>query len=208
MIDLLSLHKLFLSMHIKKGDTVADFTMGGGGDTLWLSNAVGESGKVYAFDVQPMALEKTRARLQSEHAPENYTLILDSHSNLKNYIHEPIRAGVFNLGWLPGSDKTVTTLRETTRKAVVDALSILGEDGVLLVAVYPGHEEGEKRAKCWASCLLPTPALNSAVPFSVSLILPRPLSSISLKKEKKSACDFLTEKAEPAAFFCCRFCRV
>lgn len=109
MIDLLSLHKLFLSMHIKKGDTVADFTMGGGGDTLWLSNAVGESGKVYAFDVQPMALEKTRARLQSEHAPENYTLILDSHSNLKNYIHEPIRAGVFNLGWLPGSDKTVTS---------------------------------------------------------------------------------------------------
>lgn len=147
MIDLLSLHKLFLSMHIKKGDTVADFTMGGGGDTLWLSNAVGESGKVYAFDVQPMALEKTRARLQSEHAPENYTLILDSHSNLKNYIHEPIRAGVFNLGWLPGSDKTVTTLRETTRKAVVDALSILGEDGVLLVAVYPGHEEGEKEGE-------------------------------------------------------------
>lgn len=156
MIDLLSLHKLFLSMHIREGDVVADFTMGGGGDTLWLSRAVGENGKVYAFDVQPIALEKTRARLEAEHAPENYTLILDSHSKLKDYIHEPIRAGVFNLGWLPGSDKKVTTLRETTRKAVEDALSILSEDGVLLVAVYPGHEEGKKEGEMletlFASC--------------------------------------------------------
>ena len=34
MIDLLSLHKYFLSAHIKEGDTVADFTMGNGNDTL------------------------------------------------------------------------------------------------------------------------------------------------------------------------------
>ena len=148
MIDLLSLHKLFLSMHIKSGDTVADFTMGNGGDTLWLSKTVGENGQVYAFDIQQQALDNTKKRLEEENAPENYTLILDSHSNLKNYIHEEIKAGVFNLGWLPGSgDKSKTTMRETTRQAVTDAISILGDDGVLLVAVYPGHAEGEKEGE-------------------------------------------------------------
>ncbi len=50
---------------------------------------------------------------------------------------------MFKLGYLPGSDKTVTTKRETTLKAVSDAISILAPDGILLIAVYPGHEEGE-----------------------------------------------------------------
>lgn len=142
MTDLLSLHKYFLSQHIKEGDTVADFTMGNGNDTLWLSTTVGEKGKVYAFDIQRQALENTEKNLKEKGAPENYTLILDSHSNLKNYIEGSIKAGVFNLGYLPGADKSKTTLRETTRKAVTDAIDILDHDGILLIAVYPGHEEG------------------------------------------------------------------
>ncbi len=142
MIDLLTLHKYFLSAHIKEGDTVADFTMGNGNDTLWLSKAVGENGKVYSFDIQEAALENTEKRLKENGAPENYTLILDSHSNLSKYIEGKIKAGVFNLGYLPGADKSKTTLRETTAIAVHDAMEKLDNDGVLLVAVYPGHEEG------------------------------------------------------------------
>lgn len=143
MIDLLSLHKMFLSAHIKEGDSVADFTMGNGNDTLWLSKTVGENGHVYSFDIQQQALDSTKKRMVDEGAPENYTLILDSHSNLKNHIPGKIKAGVFNLGYLPGGDKTKTTLRETTRKAVTDAIDILDIDGILLIAVYPGHKEGE-----------------------------------------------------------------
>ena len=142
MTDLLTLHKQFLSAHINEGDRVADFTMGNGNDTLWLSNTVGPDGKVYAFDIQPAALENTKKRLTEHGAAENYTLILDSHSNLKKYITEPIKAGVFNLGYLPGADKSKTTMRETTRKAVCDAIDMLDHDGILLIAVYPGHEEG------------------------------------------------------------------
>ena len=142
MTDLLTLHKQFLSAHIKEGDMVADFTMGNGNDTLWLSNKVGGNGKVYAFDIQQAALDNTKKLLKEKNAPENYTLILDSHSNLKEYITEPIKAGVFNLGYLPGSDKTKTTMRESTKKAVTDAIDMLDHDGIILVAVYPGHEEG------------------------------------------------------------------
>lgn len=143
MTDLLSLHKEFILSHLKKGDVCADFTMGNGHDTAFLSKTVGENGHVYAFDIQENALLNTRARLEKENCPQNYTLILDSHSNLKNHINEPIVAGMFNLGYLPGnSNKTVTTMRKTTLPAVKDAISILAPDGILIVAVYPGHEEG------------------------------------------------------------------
>ena len=56
---------------------------------------------------------------------------------------EKIRAGMFNLGYMPGSgNKSLTTRRETTIPAVKNAIGMLGKDAILLVAVYPGHEEG------------------------------------------------------------------
>ncbi|MBO5789228.1 MAG: class I SAM-dependent methyltransferase [Clostridia bacterium] len=143
MIDLLELQKQFVLAHLREGDVAVDFTMGNGNDTLFLSRTVGESGKVYAFDIQPLALESTAKRLSENGAPENYTLILASHSRVKEFVTEPIRAGMFNLGYLPGSaKKEVTTLRETTMPAVEGALELLASGGVLLIAVYPGHEEG------------------------------------------------------------------
>ncbi len=143
MVDLIALEKQFLLNHIKKGGTAVDFTMGNGHDTAWLSKEVGENGHVYAFDIQKKALESTRLTLVSENCPDNVTLICDSHSNVLNYVSTPICAGVFNLGYLPGSgNKAVTTMRPTTKKAVEDAISLLDCDGCLLIAVYPGHEEG------------------------------------------------------------------
>ena len=141
MVDLLELHKKFLSPHFRAGCAAADFTMGNGNDTLWLCEMMKGKGKVYAFDIQQQALRNTYARLRDAGA-SGATLILDSHSNLKNYIEEPLCVGMFNLGYLPGGNKLRTTLRETTKKAVVDAIDLLCPDGALLVAVYPGHEEG------------------------------------------------------------------
>ncbi|MBR4799541.1 MAG: hypothetical protein IK047_04680 [Clostridia bacterium] len=143
MLDILQTEKHFVLAHLKEGDVCADFTMGNGYDTLFLSRTAGENGRVYAFDVQPQAVQSTRERLEREHAPRNYTLINDSHHKLLEYIKEPIKAGMFNLGWLPGGDKSVTTKSETTLAALRDAISILSPDGIILVAVYPGHAEGE-----------------------------------------------------------------
>ena len=143
MIDLIALEKQFLSSHIKKGGTAVDFTMGNGHDTAWLSKEVGEHGHVYAFDIQESALSNTRLTLSGEGCPDNCTLICDSHSNVLNYVHEPICAGVFNLGYLPGSgNKALTTLRPTTRAAVEGAITLMDQDAGVLIAVYPGHEEG------------------------------------------------------------------
>ena len=143
MVDLIETHKHFILQHLKEGDTAVDFTMGNGNDTLFLSRTVGESGKVFAFDIQPEAIDSTRAHLEAEGAPENYTLICASHHLVKEYVKEPIKCGMFNLGYLPRSGKkAVTTLRETTMPAVEAAIELLSPDGVLLIAIYPGHEEG------------------------------------------------------------------
>lgn len=143
MLDILETEKSFILKHIKEGDTVADFTMGNGHDTLFFSKIVGESGHVYAFDIQPAALESTKKRLTENNAHENYTLICDSHHNAKKYIDCKIKAGMFNLGYLPGSDKSITTKRETTLAAIDAAIELMDRDAILLIAVYPGHEEGE-----------------------------------------------------------------
>ena len=143
MIDLLDMHKHFILTHLKDGDVCADFTMGNGHDTAFLSKIVGEGGKVYAFDIQEKALESTRETLAKEGCFQNYTLILDSHHNAKKYIDTKIKAGMFNLGYMPGSgNKSLTTKRETTLPAIKDAIEMLDSDGILLIAVYPGHEEG------------------------------------------------------------------
>ena len=141
-VDLLSMHKLFLGSHIREGGTVADFTMGNGHDTAWLAEKVGPNGHVYAFDIQEAAVENTRARLTEAGLADRCTLILDSHANALEYIKEPLCAGVFNLGWLPGSDRAMTTQHESTLKAVNAAISLCDRDGIILVAVYPGHAEG------------------------------------------------------------------
>ncbi|MGM9657628.1 MAG: class I SAM-dependent methyltransferase [Eubacteriales bacterium] len=153
MTDLLALQKDFLKRHIKPGGIAVDFTMGNGHDTLWLSETVGASGKVYAFDVQQKAISSTRRLLEANGAPQNYTLIYDSHSECDSYIHERINAGVFNLGYLPGSDKKITTMCETTRAAVSSAINLLAPDGILLVAVYPGHAEGTAEGDMLAGML-------------------------------------------------------
>jgi len=146
MIDLLALEKSLISPHIQIGGTAVDFTMGNGHDTLWLARAVGEDGKVYAFDIQRQALESTAALLEEENV-RNCTLILDSHSNVKTHVKGPICAGLFNLGFLPGGDKSITTLVETTLPAIKDGIELLADGGGLLVAVYPGHAEGTREGE-------------------------------------------------------------
>lgn len=147
MLDLLELHKQFILNHLREGDTAVDFTMGNGYDTAFLSKTVGESGHVYSFDIQQMALDSTAENLKKAGCPENYTLIKDSHHKVLDYVKGPIKAGMFNLGYLPGGDKRITTMRETTMPAIEAAISLLGTDSVLNVAVYPGHEEGDAEGK-------------------------------------------------------------
>ena len=147
MIDLLELHKFFIRNHLREGDIAVDFTMGNGHDTEFLSKTVGKTGHVYAFDIQRQAVDSTAKHLIEAGCPQNYTLICDSHEFVKKYVPTPFRAGMFNLGWLPGGDKSITTLRKSTMPAIRDAIELMDRDAILNVAVYPGHEEGDAEGK-------------------------------------------------------------
>ncbi len=153
MIDLLTLEKSFILPHLKEGATVVDYTMGNGHDTAFLSHAVGKNGKVFAFDIQESALLSTLQNLKNEGCPDNYKLICASHHRVRDFVNEPVKVGMFNLGYLPGGDKRITTLRETTLSAVKAAIELMDSDAAVLIAVYPGHSEGEIEGKLLSDML-------------------------------------------------------
>ncbi len=133
-----------LQKAVLPGDAVVDATMGNGHDTLFLCNLVGETGRVYAFDVQAQAVENTKKRLEEAGVLSRAALFCLGHQHMAEKVRSPISAAVFNLGWLPGGDHTVTTHWETTRQAVESALSLLKPLGVLVICAYPGHSEGSR----------------------------------------------------------------
>lgn len=133
-----------LARALRPGDVAVDATMGNGHDTLALCELVGETGRVYAFDVQPQALQNTRARLEAAGCLSRARLILAGHEEMGDYVKERAQAVAFNLGWLPGAAHGVTTRTQTTLAAVSQALDLLAPGGIVTVCIYPGHEEGKR----------------------------------------------------------------
>lgn len=152
---------LLQQSHLQPGNLVIDATAGNGHDTLFLAKLVGPEGHVFALDVQAEALAETERRLESEGIPANArTLIHSGHERLLHVLpeeyHGKIHGIMFNLGWLPGSDKTVITQASSTLAALEAALQLLAPGGLLTLAVYPGHEGGlqeQREISQWADRL-------------------------------------------------------
>ena len=140
--NILSVAKRLLDISIKDNGVYADFTMGNGNDTLYIKKLC-PSAKIYAFDIQREAIEITRKKLENENCLDNNVqLILDSHENFRNYISEHIDGAIFNLGYLPGGDKNITTKTESTLRCLEYALDCLNVRGIAVIVIYPGHQEG------------------------------------------------------------------
>ena len=140
------------------GARVIDATMGNGHDTLWLCQRVGDAGRVYAFDIQAAAVERTRARLMAAGLAHRAELFCLGHERLAEAVPGPVDAVVFNLGWLPGAPHGVTTRTETTLLAAEAGLGLLKPGGLMTLCVYPGHPEGARELAAltaWAAALEP-----------------------------------------------------
>lgn len=124
-----------------------DLTCGNGKDTLFLSNLVGPSGQVTAFDIQSIAIERTKELLIEKGKYQNYILIKDSHEYAEKYLKEKIDAAVFNLGYLPQSDKEISTKAKSTIKSINLLLPYLKDSGRIYVAAYIGHDKGFEISK-------------------------------------------------------------
>jgi SAM-dependent methyltransferase len=142
----LSLAHHFWSQHVKPGDWVIDATCGNGKDTRYLRELAGGEGGVIGMDIQQDAIDKTNSLLKNNFTNvqlQNIHLFLQSHETFPLLVYEkPISLIVYNLGYLPGGDKSLTTLTSTTLDSVENALPLLSPGGLLSLTCYPGHEEG------------------------------------------------------------------
>ena len=140
-----------LALCLRSGDLAIDATAGNGHDAAFLADLVGDSGKVYAFDLQPAAIEATNKRLVQAGLLDRCVLHQAGHERMEDILPPEsrgrIRAIVFNLGYLPGSDKTVATTVENTLLALEVALVWLAPDGLLTVTAYRGHPGGMREAQ-------------------------------------------------------------
>lgn len=142
-------HKL-LKETVCKGDLVIDATVGNGNDTVLLATLVGPTGKVIGFDIQKEAIENTKQKLLLAGLTDRVTLLHQGHETLPDVLDDQTEIGgaVFNLGYLPGTDKTVITQKDTTLAAVSALLPKLRIGSCVILVIYSGHPGGleEKNA--------------------------------------------------------------
>ena len=147
------LSRAFVGQAVKPGDWALDGTAGNGHDTLFLVNLVGDAGKVFAFDVQKSSLEKTLSRLEATGVAQRCQFCLGGHEQLVEALPEDccgrIKAGMFNFGYLPGSDRKVITKAKTSVEAISRLLEYLCPGGVseikAIAALCEGLPESEWR---------------------------------------------------------------
>ncbi|WP_144555212.1 class I SAM-dependent methyltransferase [Bacillus sp. X1(2014)] len=138
--------KNLLKKAVHPGDVVIDATVGNGYDTVFLAELVGASGHVFGFDIQEEAIAASKERLIKQSLSERVTLFQSGHEHITQMIPNncigKVTASIFNLGYLPGSDKTIVTRPETTIAALQQLLEMLAPEGIIILVIYHGHKGG------------------------------------------------------------------
>ena len=156
LLPALAFARQLIEGRLKNGGRALDGTAGNGRDTLFLAQLAGGNGKVWAFDIQAQALSNTAGLLRENGVEGRVELIAASHADLADYVREPLDAAMFNFGYLPGGDKTVTTKADGSVRAMQAAAALLAESGLLTAVVYSGHPAGRAEAaaiKQWVAAL-------------------------------------------------------
>lgn len=138
--DISEISHHIINNFLENKNIAIDGTLGNGYDTDFLAD---KFNKVYAFDVQNVACENYKNKKK-----ENVNVINDSHHKFKEYINENVDCIMYNLGFLPGGDKNVTTMHETSLQSIKDGLEILNSGGLMTICIYRGHNEGKKEESC------------------------------------------------------------
>ena len=135
---------------VEPGDMVIDATAGNGHDTQFLAELVGTAGRVWAFDIQELALNNTSRRLEDA-GLTNVELIRSDHAEMHEHVPGSaagrVAAVMFNLGYLPGGDRQVTTQPSSSGLAIRRAIELLKPGGVITILAYTGHDGGAREAR-------------------------------------------------------------
>ena len=149
-----------------------DATCGNGHDTLFLAATLksltpDKPHTLIALDVQKQALENTRLLLERNGLQTRAHLLHTSHEDLETILSDsekmtgdaPLAAVMYNLGYLPGSDKRVITRRHSTLASLGTAANRLAAGGLISVHAYGGHPGGREELEAldaWCEQLEPS----------------------------------------------------
>lgn len=133
---------------IKEPLLCIDATAGTGKDTVFLAKLVGEKGRVISMDIQEMAIEQTKKRLLKERLSDRAEVVLDSNAHMDKYAQkDSVSLIMFNLGYLPGGDHSLSTKADTTIEALEKGLNLLHEGGMISLLIYSGGDSGFEEKK-------------------------------------------------------------
>jgi hypothetical protein len=183
-LSLLELAHACVQRAAAPGGLVVDATAGNGNDTVFLAGLVGPSGLVLAFDIQQEALANTRAALEKAQLLTRARLFLTGHENIAACLlgnappppvgrlaasltatsppdpalyltaKSQVSAAMFNLGFLPGSDKEIATRPSTTLAALIGLQPAMSPGSLMSIHCYSGHDGGKEESKAvldWAA---------------------------------------------------------
>jgi predicted methyltransferase len=133
----------FIREVLRPGDLAIDATAGNGHDTLVLARCIAPDGIVLAIDIQHDAIERTTA-LMDEHGRTNYRTFVGSHIIIDSLFpcKRSVGAVMFNLGYRPQGDHTITTQTASTIEALRMACEVIRVGGIVTVIAYRGHAGG------------------------------------------------------------------
>ena len=127
---------------LQRAKTIIDATCGSGKDCLFLAQNSCIDAKIWAFDIQPTALVQTANLLNYHGLTSKVTIVHDNYVNWSEYCSTNPDIVIFNLGYLPGGDKSITTQVEDLQKALPVFLASLSTNGTIYIVAYCGHGAG------------------------------------------------------------------
>lgn len=150
---------------ISIGDSVVDATCGNGHDSLILAKLAlsDHSGNLLSIDIQQDAIDATQTLLSKQLTPLQLArakTTLGSHAQFPAEIaKDTITLIVYNLGYLPKGNKSLTTHSTSTIESLNKASELIRSGGAISITCYPGHTEGKNEEQAvleWASFLDPS----------------------------------------------------
>lgn len=145
----------YLQSVLQAGDLAIDATAGNGYDSVVCAQCIQPGGELHFIDCQAQAITATEQRLaQIQGLQCRLIPRLGDHAQVLARLQARFtgraKAIIFNLGYLPGSDKRIQTQAHSTRCALEAAQQLLHPKGLMLVTAYRGHPGGQEEADCVA----------------------------------------------------------
>lgn len=137
----LKMAHLLMEAVIREGDHVVDMTLGNGHDLRKLLSLCGPCGKVTGFDIAAQAIQNC-TKVVGEFPDHTVDLRHTSHEHCEDLA--PFTFAVYNLGYLPGSDKTITTRAESTLRSLTRLLPKLEPNGLICITAYRAHDQNKE----------------------------------------------------------------